>query len=349
MDRRTVLAGMGAATVVPLAGPETTATPGRGERTAAGKLILWYDEPATDWESRALPIGNGILGASILGGVADDGILLNEKTLWTGGPGSPGYNFGNWHRPGAIAGVQRAIDERERLAPEEVAAALGQARNGYGSYQPLGTLTLTTDVTTDVEHYRRELDIEQAIARVDYVADGVHHSREYFVSHPDRVVVVRISADRPGQVAFTASLGNATSARGRITLAGALADNGLKYEAQAQINTRGGSRTDNADGSVTVSGADSATIVVAAGTDYADRYPAYRGTDPHARVTETVERASGRTQEKLKAAHVRDHRALFGRVELDLGRRLPDRPTDEVLRVIRPHWRSCSSSTGGTC
>ncbi|GAA2500910.1 glycoside hydrolase family 95 protein [Winogradskya humida] len=342
MDRRTVLAGTGAAVVaakVPL-GSEPLISPSPLDKP--GELALWYDAPGTEWESQALPIGNGILGASILGGVASDEILINEKTLWTGGPGSAGYDFGNWRtpRPGAVARVQQAIDERVRVSPEEVAAELGQARNAYGSYQALGTLTLTTAETATAGSYRRELDLERAVARVQYTADGVRHTREYFVSHPDRVVVVRLSG---GSVSFTAAFGvpegrtaRTTAADGRITVAVALDDNALRYEVQLRIVTTGGRRTDNADGSVTVSGASAATIVLAAGTDYADRYPDYRGTDPHGKVTAIVDRAALRAYPPLLETHVRDHGSLFGRVRLDLGRALPQVPTDVALAQYQP-------------
>jgi alpha-L-fucosidase 2 len=278
----------------------------------------------------------------IFGGVASERIQFNEKTLWSGGPGSAGYNFGNWAspRPDAIERVQRAINERTRLAPEEVAAALGQARAGYGSYQTFGDLTLTLPaVPTTIEQYRRQLDIAHAMARVEYVADGVRYVREYFASHPDRMVVVRLTADRPGSIAFTAAVTTpggrtktVTAGRGRITLAGTLTDNGLRFEAQIQVLAEGGTRMEGADGSVTVAGADRAVLILAAGTDYADRYPTYRGTDPHPRVSAAVDRAAGRPYGTLVAAHLHDHRELFGRVRLDIGQRMPDLPTDDLLR-----------------
>ncbi|MFF5297321.1 glycoside hydrolase family 95 protein [Paractinoplanes globisporus] len=340
VSRRTVLAGTGAAVVASAAAPRV-ALGAPGEKP--GALTLWYDEPAADWESQALPIGNGTLGAMVFGQVSAESIQFNEKTLWSGGPGSEGYDFGNWRepRPGALAGVQQAINERERVAPEEVAAALGQARYGYGSYQSFGDLTLTLAETTATD-YRRELDLGTAVARVSYAADGVRHLREHFVSNPDRVIVVRLSASEPGRVAFTAAVAvpanrtaTTTARNGRITVAGALIDNGLRFEGQARILTSGGTRTDNADGSVTVAGADRATILIAAGTDYSDEYPSYRGTDPHRRVTADLDRAAARPYEKLLAAHVRDHRSLFGRVSLDIGQEMPPVPTDELLAAYQ--------------
>ena len=333
VSRRTVLAGTGSAVAA--------VSPGRAEaaESAAPGLTLWYDEPATDWESQALPIGNGTLGAMVFGQVGSETIQFNEKTLWTGGPGSDGYDFGNWRtpRPGAIAQVQQEINERERVAPEEVAAALGQARLGYGSYQSFGNLALAMPAATATE-YRRELDLTTAVAQVSYLADGVRHVREHFVSHPDRVIVVRLGASRPAKVEFTAAIAlpanrtaTTTAANGRITVAGTLTDNGLRFEGQIQVLTRGGTRTDNPDGSVSVTGADAATILIAAGTDYSDKYPEYRGTDPRRRVTADLDRAAAQPYEKLLAAHVGDHRALFGRVSLNLGQRMPDLPTDELL------------------
>ena len=336
VSRRTVLAGTGAAVAVATAASPAQAEP--AEATAAA-LTLWYDEPAIDWESQALPIGNGTLGAMVFGRIGSETIQFNEKTLWTGGPGSAGYDFGNWRapRPGAIAGVQQQINERERAAPEEVAAALGQARYGYGSYQSFGDLTLTMPAGSATE-YRRELDLTTAVARVSYLTDGARHLREHFVSHPDRVIVVRLGAALPGRVAFTAAIAlpanrtaTTTTANGRITVAGTLTDNGLRFETQIQILTVGGTRIDNADGSVIVSGADAATILIAAGTDYSGEYPTYRGADPHRRVSADLDRAAAQPYEKLLATHVRDHRALFGRVNLDLGQRMPAVPTDELL------------------
>lgn len=314
----------------------------RPARNTVRPLTLWYDEPATDWESQALPIGNGALGAMIFGGVATERIQLNEKTLWTGGPGSvEGYDAGNWRqpRPAALAEVRRAIDERGRVSPTEVARMLGQRRTGYGSYTTLGDLFLRFDpAPSEVTGYRRELELERALVRVTYRAGTVRYAREYFASYPHRVLVVRLTADRPGQIGFTVAqtapanrTRRATAAGGRITVAGALTDNGLRYEAQVQVLADGGRRADNADGSITVTGADAVTLVVAAGTDYADRYPHYRGPDPHPAVTAAVDRAAGTPYPRLRAAHERDHAALFDRVTMDLGAVLPSLPTDELL------------------
>ncbi len=307
---------------------------------------LWYDEPATSWEQQALPIGNGAMGAAIFGGVGSERVQFNEKTLWTGGPGSAGgYTFGNWEqpRPKAIEDVQRTLEEQLQMDPPEVAQALGQPKRGFGAYQTFGDLTLQIENEPGaVQGYRRELDIAGALARVSYSSGGVRYTREYFASRPGGAIVMRLSADRPGKVGFTASVSvpdnrsRTVMARdGRITVAGALQDNGLRYESQLQVTSHGGSRTDGGDGSVTVAGADSAVLVLAAGTNYSDRYPDYRGAEPHRRVSAAVDRAARKRYARLLEAHERDHAKLFGRVRLDIGQAMPDVTTDELLRSYR--------------
>lgn len=304
--------------------------------------MLWYATPAADWERETLPIGSGALGATVFGTLASERLQFNEKTLWTGGPGSvQGYDHGNWRepRPGAITAVQDDLDAQTTLDPDAVAARLGRPRVGYGAHQTFGDLYFDVPgaPATTPDDYRRELDLDNAVASVVYTHQQVRHQREFFASHPDGVIAGRFSADRPGSVTFTLRHGSprtdftATAADGTLTVRGALADNGLRFEAQIRVRSKGGTVTSNADGTITVTGADSAWFVLAAGTDYADTYPDYRGPDPHATLTRTVEKAGDR-YEPLLTRHVRDHRALFRRVSLDIGQSLPaDIPTDKLL------------------
>ncbi|MCX4850148.1 glycoside hydrolase family 95 protein [Streptomyces sp. NBC_00893] len=303
---------------------------------------LRYDAPAADWERESLPIGGGALGASVFGTLASEQLTFNEKTLWTGGPGSAqGYDFGNWTapRPGALAGVRQRLDSEGALGPDAVAAELGQARRGYGAYQVFGDLRLdlpTAPAAPDAS-YRRTLDLRNALAAVTYTHQQVVHTREFFVSHPGRVIAGRLAADRPGQVSFTLRHTSpredctVTADRDRLTVRGALKDNGLRFEAQVRVRTSGGTVTAGTDGTLTVTGADSAWFFLAAGTDYADSHPAYRGADPHSAVTAAVDLAARTSYEKVRDTHVRDHRALFDRVALDIGQELPDLPTDRLL------------------
>ncbi|NUR93499.1 MAG: glycoside hydrolase family 95 protein, partial [Nonomuraea sp.] len=294
-------------------------------------LTLWYDEPAPAWEGHVLPIGNGALGACVFGTLGTERLQLNEKSLWTGGPGGADpYDFGRWpqDRRAALESVRRAIDERGSVSPEEAAELLGNPAYstvgripGFGAYQNFGELLL--DVPGGCSGgYRRSLDLETAVASVAYEdADGVPVSREYFASYPANVVVGRVTGGFTLRFASTRAAG-VTAEGGRLRVRGALADNGLVYEAQVQVV---GACTTEGD---RVTAAGDAWFVFSAGTDHALAHPHYRGEDPAARVTAAVDAAARRTYEELRAEHVADHRELFGRVRLDLGQRMPDLPTD---------------------
>ncbi|WP_433544847.1 glycoside hydrolase family 95 protein [Streptomyces sp. CA-294286] len=337
------------------AGAADTVPSGPVPSDPADGHTLWYDRPAADWESEALPLGGGDLGAMVFGTVATEQLQLNEKSLWTGGPGSEeGYDHGNWPvpRPGALDEIRALIDEKGSMHPDEVSRRLGNPAYrtpagripGFGDYQNLGSLLLDFPgaPATLPAGYRRHLDLRHALAGVTYRdAAGTTHVREYFVSHPARVVAGRLTADRPGSVSFTLRVDSAhsgartTAGDGRLTVAGALAGNGLRYEVQVQVVHEGGTRTENA-GRITVTDADSVTFVLSAATDYAHRFPAYRGDDPHPRVTAAVTRAASLPYPRLRAAHLADHRGLYDRVRLDLGPRTPARTsTDELLAAYR--------------
>jgi alpha-L-fucosidase 2 len=303
-------------------------------------VTLWYDRPAADWEHYGLPIGNGAMGAVICGGVASDDIQFNEKTLWTGGPGAPGYDYGLPQQPLAdqLAVVQAQLVRNVQAKPEDVAALLGRSATAYGDYQTFGNLKLTF-AEAPVSIYRRSLDIATATARTSYRANGVSFLREYFASYPAHAIVIRLSASKSGSISFTAALtapDNRTAERtaraGRISESGALKDNGLKYEAQVQVLIEGGTRSDNADGSVTVKGATRAVLILSAGTNYLMHYPDYRGPDPHESVTARIDAAAKTSYAQLIAAHRKDYTSLFARVGLDLGQKMPDVPTDALVK-----------------
>jgi alpha-L-fucosidase 2 len=330
------LTALGGAQVRPAAA-EPTSFAGPGGATAA-PLTLWYDRAATDWESQALPIGNGALGAMVFGGVGQERLQFNEKTLWSGGPGEdPDYTGGIWKapRPGALAEARRLVLEQGPQDPQVITDLLAQPREGYGSYQPFGDVWLDGEEPAQVTGYRRELDLAAGVARVRYTVGSTTFTREAFASYPDHVIVLRVSADRPRSVSFAVRVTTphpdtaVAVARGRLTVAGHLA-NGMALESQVQVLTDGGRRSDASD-RVTVIGADAVTIVLTAGTSYAARFPDYSGNDPHRRVTATLDAALGSPFRRLLERHQADYRRLFDRVRLDLGQRAPAIPTDRLL------------------
>ena len=268
-------------------------------------LVLWYQQPAVATRSsplinEALPIGNGHIGGLIAGGTAREQVVLDEDSLWLGGDNPSGND------------------------------------NTMGSYQMLGSLFINLPGHESVTDYRRDLDIGDGLAHVSYSVNGVKFSREYFCSHADGVLVMRLAADKPGSYTGSIELNDshratAVADKNRLTDSGAL-NNGLKYEAQLVAVHAGGSL--QAKGSaLAFTNCDSLTLVVAAGTDYAMNYAKkYRGKDPHGRVTKQVESAAAKNYETLKAAHEKDFHSLFDRVSLNVGKSSAEQiglPTDQ--------------------
>src|SRR5688572_3687707 len=324
----------------------------------ATPLSLWYRVPASDhpfetsrssgqgagaeWV-RALPVGNGRLGAMIFGGVVHERLQLNEDTLWAGRP----YDPVNPDAKTALPEVRRLLTEGRysdaaRLVSEKVMAKpLAQM-----PYQTLGDLTLTFPEATPVENYRRDLDLATATAHVSYVARGVRFEREVFASAPAQTILVRLTASVPGQISFEARLQTPQRATTEATDAGDLVMRGvngdgrgttadgramtgaLRFEARVRVLTTGGTRT-NSQSAVVVRGADAVTLLVTAATSY-KRFDDVTA-DPAARVAGALDTASRKSVGTLRAAHVRDYQELFGRVTLDLGPSTPV-PTDDRVR-----------------
>jgi alpha-L-fucosidase 2 len=323
-------------------------------------LTLWYREPAADRSAtaprptaavasaewvRALPVGNGRLGAMVFGGVVNERLQLNEDTLWAGGP----YNPVNPDARDALPEVRRLIAAREYAAAAKLASEKVMARPlAQMPYQTVGDLRLTFPTATVVENYRRDLDLATATARVSYTADGVTFAREVFASAPDQVIVVRLTASRPGRISFEARLQTPQRATVEVTADGDLVMRGtnghgtgttadgrrisgaLRFEARVRLITAGGSRS-TSDRAIVVREADAVTLLIAAATSYRS-YNDVSG-DPAASVATSVGRASGTAIENLRARHIRDYRQLFDRVTLDLGRSAAvSAPTDERVR-----------------
>lgn len=326
--------------------------------TKNNKLKLWYDKPATDWENQALPIGNGYMGGMIFGGIKTEQIQYNEKTLWSGGPGSvDGYNGGNKEGAyDALKEIREKLSNRENPSNELYQAVCGDVK-GYGSYQNFGNIFMDFDIDNpdNVTNYKRELDIEESIARVNYTYKGVNYTREYFANYPNNVIVMKISADKPNSITMSVKNegvheGNKSNEKitvsdNTITLKGKLTPgvvygsdgnigNGMTYESQVKVINNGGKILDNND-NIEVNNADSVTMIMAAGTDYKNEYPTYRGNDPHKDVSDRINKATKKGYNALKVSHQKDYSELFDRVNLELGELKLDKPTDELLKDYR--------------
>ncbi len=162
---------------------------------------LWYDEPAEKWVE-ALPVGNGRIAAMVFGGVTNERLQLNEGTLWAGGP----YDPVNPEAKAALPEVRRLVNEgKYRDAAKLIGAKVMARPLGQMPYQTVGDLNLSFP-TKEFSDYRRELDLDTATTTTSYTSEGVRYTREVFASAPDNVIVVRLSADRPGAISFSAGM-----------------------------------------------------------------------------------------------------------------------------------------------
>jgi alpha-L-fucosidase 2 len=306
---------------------------------ASSALTLWYRQPAAQWVE-ALPIGNGRLAAMIFGGFTDDRLQLNEDTLWSGGPYDPA-------NPDALAALPQA---RQLIAGGDYKAAFALITDRMMAkplrqmpYQPLGDLLLTVSDSGEPQQYRRELDLDSAVARVSYVSAGVTFSREYFSSPVDQVIAVRLGGNQPGKVTLTVGLTTpqqasvATEDPSTLVMKGVSADaqgikGALTFHARVRVIPQGG-QTTRGEGTIAIRNADAVTILLAAATSYR-RYNDVSG-DPEAITKGQIAGAARKSFDALRAAHVTEHQRLFRRVAIDLGSGDAARlPTDERIKTF---------------
>ena len=314
-----------------------SATKLTADSAAENHLVLWYNKPATKWVE-ALPIGNGRLGAMIFGGVNVERLQLNEGTLWAGGP----YDPVNPEAKAALPQVRTLINEgKYKEAAALISAKVMAKPLGQMPYQTIGDLLLSFPQSS-AENYRRELDLDKAVATAGYTADNVHYTREVFASAPDNVIVLKLKADKPGKISFTAGMKTpmnaAIEAEGNDTLVmrGRGGDSGgikgqLIYEARVRAIAKGGKSAANA-GKISVANSDEVTLLITAATSYR-RFDDVAG-QPETLARKQIDAAAKKSVAKLLAAHVADYQALFHRVTIDLGQSDAMKlPTD--LRIQR--------------
>ena len=292
---------------------------------ATSGLLLRFDSPAAKF-TESLPLGNGRLGAMLFGGVDEERIVLNESSMWSGSRQNADRQGAAEHLPEIrrllLAGKNA---EAERLVNQHfICAGKGSGSGGgkdvpFGCYQTLGDLRLTFAPGAAPSSYNRELDIARAVARVEYERDGVHFTREAFVSAPAEVIVIRLTASRKGALTFDARLSRAeratvtTDGVNGLRLSGQLQNgtdgSGTKFDARLTVHATGG-RVSTSGGTLHVEAADEVLLFLTAATDYrgfAGRPRAQAGPAPT------------RPYAALLAAHVADYQKYFQRVSLDLG------------------------------
>jgi alpha-L-fucosidase 2 len=301
---------------------------------AVNDLALWYDESSgSDW-LRALPIGNGRLGAMVYGNTDTERLQLNEDTVWAGGP----HDYSNTRGAGSLAQIRQLVFSNQWSSAQSL---IDQAMLGSPAaqlpYQPVGELRLTLPSNSGVSSYQRWLDLTTATTVVTYVANNVRYRREVLASAPDQVIAVRLTAETANSISFTAAF--TTQQRGSmsspdsstIALDGISGDSrgisgSVRFLALAKVVADGGS-VSSSGGTLRVSGANAVTVLISIGTSYVD-YRTVNG-DYQGIARSRLSAALSSSYDTLRTRHVADYQALFGRVTLDVGRTsAADQPTD---------------------
>ncbi|MDR0976160.1 MAG: glycoside hydrolase family 95 protein [Prevotellaceae bacterium] len=321
--------------------------------TADRSLTIHYDRPAQEWVE-ALPLGNGHLGAMVFGGVGEELIQLNEGTLWSGRPVDLNPN------PEAatyLPQVREALFRGDGRKARELCRLM--QGNYTESYLPLADLRIRYDAgEAEAVDYRRALDITHAIHSTSYRQNGVSYQREMFVSYPDRMMVIRLSADKQGALNFTASMNSLLHHRvsggedGTLCLEGTApvhvepsyvysaqpivyvdeqGHQGMRFAVSLSVETQGGSVQVD-DSVVRVRNAREAILRVVAATSFNgfDKDPQTEGKDERQAVSDLMKQAAGRSYQSMKERHVADYRSYFDRVSFRLYQAGTPQPADTL-------------------
>jgi alpha-L-fucosidase 2 len=304
-------------------------------QTNQESLKIWFDKPAPDWNT-ALPVGNGSLGAMIFGHPEKERIQLNEESVWIG-------HEMPYHNPKAQEGLKEVrkllfegkYAEAEKIGQEKLMGNKSQ----YTTYQTLGDLSLVFPKLKEISGYRRDLDLETAVANVSYTGDGILYKREIFSSAPDQSLVIRLTADKVSSITFTAALsrpGNKAAVKSHphgITMTEHINNgNGVLFYTKLKFVPDGGTMIyDTIAGTVTITNANSVTLCLTASTNYGDK-------NPETLSKENILKASAKTYEQLKDDHIKDYQYYFKRVDLSLGKTetsTASLPTDQRLSAFK--------------
>lgn len=297
---------------------------------ADSKPALVYSRPSAKWMG-ALPLGNGRLGAMVYGGTDVETIALNEVTMWSGQPDPEANN---------LCGPDRLREMREAFLSGDYKRGndlgwqylCGHGKS-FGTNLPFGDLLIGT-VGGDVSGYRRELALDEAVARVGFVCGGTRFSREYFASNPAQALVVRYTADKAHALSATVSMrmlrhSEVTARANQIDITGDArfdknGEGGVRFRGIVRVMADGGSVRAVGDRLV-VDRADAMTIIVDIRTDF-------QNLNYRSQCLNTVETAASRPYDELKREHVADFKAIFNRMDIDLGRPTTDaNTTDEMF------------------
>ncbi|WP_225872675.1 glycoside hydrolase family 95 protein [Pedobacter frigoris] len=314
-------------------------------------LKLWYTKPAGQFEE-ALPLGNGCLGAMVYGGITQERISLNEATLWSGKPIDAANINPNAHK--YLQPIRDALFAEDYKKADSLQHFM---QGPYSeAYMPLGYLFFNFDHKGEASNYKRELDIQNAISKVTYQIDGTTYMRETFVSNPDQVVIFRLTATGKNKLNFTTHFNSKLIAKSQgknklLTMKGwapvhtepnyrgnipnAVVNdtlNAMRFTSALRVLKTDGQQSAS-DTTLRISNATEAILVLSMATSFNgfDKHPAREGKDETALANRYSKRASRKSYQKLKDAHIKDFREYFDRVSIQLG----DTQNEELETVDR--------------
>lgn len=318
--------------------------------------------PDKEWENASLPIGNGSLGANILGSVAVERITLNEKTLWKGGPNTAGGPDYYWKVNKQSAPVMEEIRqafadgdyEKAELLTRKNFNGLAHYEEGdetpfrFGSFTTMGEIYVETGLSEiGMSDYYRALSLDSAMAVVSFKKDDTRYMRKYFISYPDSVMAMKFTADKTGKqdlvLRYCPNSEANSSLRADDTdgllYTGVLENNGMKFAIRIKVITKGGTTTVEQDRLI-VKDADEVVFLLTADTDYKMNFQpdfkdpkTYVGSDPEQMTRKTMEEAVQKGYDELYRAHEADYTSLFNRVKLQLNPEVTARNLPTNLRL----------------
>jgi alpha-L-fucosidase 2 len=316
---------------------------------SGNEMKLWYNQPSGNTWENALPVGNGRLGAMVYGNVAEEILQLNEHTVWSG---SPNRN----DNPAALAALpelRRLIFEGKQKEAEQLANKVIISKKSHGQmFQPVGSLHLLFPEHKTYTNYYRELDIEKAVSKTTYTVGSITYTRETLASFADQVIVVRLTATKPGNISFVAK-GSTPQTRAQvktlnnneIILSGTTSDHEgvegkIRFKGIIRIKPEGGKLT-STDSTLVVSKANAATLYISIATNFVN-YNDISGNE-NERVATPLNTAFAKSFSQIQKAHVATYQKYFNRVKLNLGTTAAAKlPTDERLKNFRstndPHF-----------
>ncbi len=326
-------------------------------------LELWYARPAERWVE-ALPVGNGRLGAMVFGGTAVERIQFNEDTVWQGEPRS--YANPSSHR--WLGRIRSLLSEGRQAEAEELAMdRFMSVPLRQKAYQSFGDLLIERSGVDEagVTGYRRSLDIENAVARVEFSAGTIRHTQEVFASFPRQVIAVRLSASGDGNLSFAVRYRTShpaqlsTDADGVLRLLGQVEGGAIRFEARLAVRTDG--TVSDSGERLRVEGASEATLLLAGATNFVNFRDV--GGDPSERNAAVLAKAAAMSGTELRDENSSSHRQLFQRVRLDLGKteaaleptdvrieRFASRPDPQLVTLLFQYGRYLLiASSRGRC